>query len=259
MTSMLLDLTAEARQLRPSIGDIEPALREAARRTWLGRMINEHGSAPVFDGLARQLEAAGVAADLVAECRTMAEEERTHGALCGAVVEALGGEARAEVDTPRPLPEHRDVAPLEGVLRNVLSVCCLSETVAVAQIDAERLEMPEGELRELLTRILADEVGHARFGWRFLGSVVPALDAAARARLATYLRVAFASLEQHELSRIPARTTFPPGAASYGLCDGAAARGLFYATVHEVIVPRLEQHGLPARAAWEARRSRRAA
>ena len=259
MDRVILDLTAEARRLRPALGEIDPALREAARRTWLGRMINEHGSAPVFDGLARQLEAAGVAADLVAACRTMAEEERTHGALCGAVVEALGGEARAEVDAPRPLPEHRDVAPLEGALRNVLSVCCLSETVAVSLIDAERLEMPEGELRVLLTRILADEVGHARFGWRFLALVAPSLDAAARARLGTYLRVAFAALETHELAHIPSRTAFPPAAASYGLCDGASARSLFYATVEEVILPRLSEHGLPARAAWEARRSLRAA
>jgi hypothetical protein len=90
-----------------SLSDPRVPERTGARRTWLARMINEHGSAPVFDGLARQLEAAGVAMDLVAACRTMAAEERTHGALCGAVVEALGGDARAEADPPRPLPGHR--------------------------------------------------------------------------------------------------------------------------------------------------------
>ena len=61
--------------------------------------------------------------------------ERRHGVLCGAVVEALGGEARAEVPERAPFPDHGDVSPREGALRNVLSVACLSETVAVSLTD----------------------------------------------------------------------------------------------------------------------------
>ena len=54
----------------------------------------------------------------------------------------------------------------------MLSICCLSETVAVSLIGAERIEMPDGELRELLTKIYADEVrpDHCRAGatsWRW--------------------------------------------------------------------------------------------
>ena len=41
----------------------------------------------------------------------------------------------------------------EGVLRNLLGVCFLSETVAVALIGADRLAMPSGALRNLLTEI----------------------------------------------------------------------------------------------------------
>lgn len=249
----VLDLVAEARRLRPAVAAVDPALRLAVQRTWRGRMINEHGSAPVFDGLARQLRRAGAADALVADCLRFADEERTHGVLCGAVVEAFGGDARAEVDPTPPFPEHPDVDPLEAVTRNVLSVGCLAETVAVAIISAERLEMPEGELRDLLSRILADEIGHARFGWRWLADVAPSLDAAARARLGAWLRVAFAHLERHELTHLPAGARFPPGAAAYGLCDGDDARALFYDTVREVIVPRLEAHGIAAEAAWKAR------
>jgi hypothetical protein len=249
----VLDLVEEARLLKPAVLAIDPALRPAVQATWRGRMINEHGSAPVFDGLARQLRAAGASAEHVAACERFAEEERTHGALCGAVVEAFGGEARAEVDAPLPFPDHRDVAPLEGALRNVISVGCLAETIAVAIISAERLEMPEGDLRRLLTRILADEIGHARFGWRFLAEAAPELDAAARARLGAYLAVAFASVERHELRHLPAVTHFPEGAAAYGLCSGAEARELFYDTVRDVIVPQLEAHGIAAGAAWKAR------
>lgn len=253
MEARVLDLVEEARRMRPVLAEIDPALRVAAQNTWRRRMVNEHGSAPVFDGLARQLQRAGASAEDVAACVRMAEEERTHGVLCGAVVEALGGDARAPEKVTHAFPEHREVAPLEAVTRNVLSACCLAETVAVAVITAEREEMPAGDLRKLLSVILADEVGHARFGWRFLASVAPSLDAAARERLGAYLRLAFGTVEKHELEGMPLGARFPEGAAAFGLCNGGEARELFYATVRDVIVPRLEAHGLPAAMAWRER------
>ena len=249
----VLDLVEEARRLRPALCEIDPALRVAAQRTWLRRMVNEHGSAPVFEGLARQLRRAGAGADRIEACVRMAEEERTHGVLCGAVVEALGGEARAPEKVTHAFPEHLDATPLEAVTRNILSTCCLAETVAVAIISAEREEMPSGDLRRLLGTILADEVGHARFGWRFLAEAAPDFDAAMRDRLGAYLRLAFASLEEHELVGLPITARFPAEAAAFGLCNGREARELFYATVNEVVIPRLEAHGLPAADAWRAR------
>jgi hypothetical protein len=217
-------------------------------------MVNEFMSARVFEGLADQLSAAGFPASDVEACVGFAAEERRHGVLCGAVVEALGGEAKKTVDLAAhdELVFHDDVAPLEGVLRNLLSISCMSETVAVALIGAERLEMEEGELRDLLTTIWADEVGHARFGWGLVSRVVPTLDAALRARLGDYLAFAFAHLETHELAHLP-MVTPPPEGAALGLCSGQDGRALFYSTVHEVIVPRLEALGLPAKRAWRER------
>lgn len=245
-----LDLREAAQTRRPAIPELAH-LRDAAVLTWRGRMINEHGSARVFEALSLQLAAAGLPEADVAEVRGFAAEERRHGVLCGAVVEALGGEARAEIDEPEEIPLHEDAAtPLEAALRNVLSVCCLSETVAVSLIGAERIEMPEGELHALLTTIWADEVGHSRFGWRLLERVASTLDAATRARLGEYLEVAFAHLVEHELAHLPVASVPPPEGVAYGLCSGADARVLFFDTVERVIVPGLEAHGLPARNAW---------
>jgi hypothetical protein len=254
-----LDLRADARRALPKVPEL-PHLREAAIGTWRGRMINEHSSSRVFDGLAAQLEAAGVTPDVVAEVRGFADEERRHGVLCGSVVEALGGTAYAEVPGGEAYPAHDDAeSPLEAALRNMLSICCLSETVAVSLIGAERLEMPAGELRDLLTGIYADEVGHSRFGWRMLGVLAPQLDAATRERLGDYLEVAFADLEQHELSHLPVTSSPPPEGVALGLCSGSDARLLFQDTVEHVIIPALEHHGLPARRAWAQRNTRTAA
>jgi hypothetical protein len=247
----VLDLREPARAARIEVG--EPGgLRMAAIGTWRGRMVNEYESAQVFDALAPQLEPFG--AQWAAECRAFAGEERRHGVLCGAVVESFGGEAVAEVPAYPAYPVHADVDAREGALRNVLSICCLSETVAVALIGAERLEMPDGPLRELLTRIYADEVGHCNFGWRLLAEVMPTVDASTKQRLGRYLEVAFGHLERHELAHLPADAAPPAHGVAFGLCSGSDARVLFYEAVTEVIVPGLEAHGLAAARAWAARR-----
>ncbi|HVH43455.1 MAG TPA: hypothetical protein VM925_13970 [Labilithrix sp.] len=67
--------------------------------------------------------------------------------------------------------------------------------------------MPDGELKELLTRIYADEVGHSRFGWRTLGRLAPTLDDGTKQRLGDYLEVAFAHLVEHELAHLPVSST----------------------------------------------------
>ncbi|MFO0677940.1 MAG: ferritin-like domain-containing protein [Polyangiaceae bacterium] len=248
----VIDLREPARAKLPVVPK-DAHLKEAGIGTWFGRMINEFRSGDVFEALAAQLDDAGFSKAEVDECRGFAAEERRHGVLCGSVVEALGGKAYAEVEVPRALPEHADVSRQEAVLRNLLSVSCLSETVAVALIGAERLEMPEGELRDLLTGIWADEVGHARFGWGIVARVVPTLDDATRARLERYLAVAFAHVESHELSHLPASFEPPPGGEALGLCSGNEGRSIFFETITDVIVPRLESLGLRAKDAWERR------
>src|SRR5262245_43498426 len=54
-----LALRVAARAHMPAVTNL-PHLRESAIATWRGRMINEHSSARVFDGLANQFANAGV-------------------------------------------------------------------------------------------------------------------------------------------------------------------------------------------------------
>ena len=126
--------------------------------------------------------------------RSFAAEERKHGVLCGAVVEALGGQALAPALEVVPFPNHDEVSLLEGALRNLISISCLSETIAVALIGAEREEMPEGELKTLLTTIYAEECGHANYGWRLLPKLLAMGDDTLLDCLSEYLLVAFAHL-----------------------------------------------------------------
>jgi hypothetical protein len=249
--STTLDLRHQARD-RLLSGLSPGPLTASVIATWRGRMINEYGSSYVFDGLAVQLQALEQIAE-AEEARVFAAEEREHGVMCGAVAESVGGVAFAEVAPTRHIPVHADTTPRAAAIRNVISICCVAETIAVALIGAERLEMPEGPLRELLSRIWSDEIGHARFGWRYLARMLPALEPHEVEAISRYLPVAFAGVEAHELAHIPITNTWAAEAATYGLCDGNDARILVYETFTEVIVPKLEALGLPARHAWHER------
>jgi len=252
----LLDLRQEAAET-PLHPETWPTLSDAdlrlARATWRGRMVNEHVSARIFAGLVPQLMAAGVSAARQTAAATMIADELRHARLCAAVLLGLGEAPVAELPPLPPVPTHDDCDPVEALLRNTLSISCLSETVAVALIQAERQEIAVPEISAILQRILADEIQHARFGWTLLEELAPGLDSATRARLGTYLQLAFAHLEAHELAHLSAGPAPSETATGYGLCDGREARALFYETVTEVIVPGLERQGLPARAAWQNR------
>lgn len=104
--------------------------------------------------------------------------------------------------------------------------------------------MPAGPLRDLLTTIWADEIGHARFGWSTLARQVPKLTDAERRSLAEYVPVAIAHLVEHELAHLPLSSRPPKEGAALGLCSGERARTLFFSTLDEVILPRLRALGL---------------
>ncbi|MEZ4404570.1 MAG: hypothetical protein R3B06_31405 [Kofleriaceae bacterium] len=254
MTAAILDLRAEAAaaDLTLDLASLSADERAAAIATWRGRMVNEHVSARVFAALVPQLVAAEVAPAVVAEVAAMADEELRHGRQCAAVVHALGGAAVAELPPLAPVPDHAEVAPLEAVLRNVLSIACLSETVAVALLGAERDAAGPPALQATLAAILADEVGHARFGWRLLATLGPRLTPALATRLGDYLIPAFRTLRAYELANLPPRPAPSAAALAHGVCDGRDARALFFATVATVIIPGLEAYGIPAGAAWAA-------
>lgn len=239
-----LDLRGAAREAMPVLG-VSEALRGAALATWHARMINEYASHEVFLELAEQLAACGFGEEARLACVGFADEERLHGVLCGAVVEALGGEATATLLQRDLFPQHMDAPTRARALRNIISVCCMSETVAVSLIGAERLEMPRSPLRDLLTTIYADEVGHARFGWRLLGEVAADLSAEERDAIDRYLPVALSHLVAHELAHLPARHA-PSGGETLGLCSGLDARVLLFDTISQVIVPQLDALGFKA-------------
>lgn len=246
---------------RVDVSSYSPEAIRAARRIWQLRMVNEYRSATVFSGLLPQLVEAEATIDVQTTVLRCAMDEIRHGALCGALVEALGGEAVIVTDlSPRPLPDHPGCTPRERALRNLLFVGCLSETAAVATTQEERAQTRDPVVRRVIDQICADEVLHARVGWAYVREVVPQLDSDALARTDRYLRTAFRYFEEKEMDAMP-DVPAPPDEGvrrdglALGVCQNREARELFYRTVAEVILPGLDAVGLRATEAWRARRA----
>jgi hypothetical protein len=251
----VLDLRHAARERAVDLSELPPltdAERALAMRTWRGRMVNEHISAQVWGALLGQLMRAAVPPEALRGVAEAASDELRHAEQCAAVVEALGGTAVAPLPELEAVPEHPDATPLEAALRNLISVGCMSETIAVSIIRAEQAELDDSVLGQVLSTILADEVAHARLGWGILGRCAPALDAELKARLSAYLVPAFAHQIAHEIPKLPVLDGGAGAAAQAGVCDGGLARKIFFDTMEQVIVPGLEKAGLDARTAWAA-------
>lgn len=232
--------------------DVADDERTRALTNWRARASSEHASARVFAALVPQMMRAGIDRRVVLRTSAMVAQELEHALLCAKVVAALGGDAEIEIRADLPaVPEHEDAPPLEAVLRNVLSVSCMSETVAVALVATEREMAGTDALRDVLEKILADEVKHARLAWKLLETVAPMLDRTTRDRLDEYLVQAFEHQLQFHGLFLEWPSTSDRGAA-IGAPDGPANWACFVRTVEDVIVPGLEKHGLAGRAAWRA-------
>lgn len=117
-----------------------------------------------------------------------------------------------------------------------ISVSCCGETLAVAVLGGERERTEDEPLRQILTRILADEIGHARFGWRLLADVASAMDEGMRRRLSALpgdrLRARRRIL--HECLETPAASF---AALALGAADGPLAWRTFLDTLRDATLP----------------------
>ncbi len=230
-----------------------------AREAWRARSLHEHQSACVFSRLLPQLIEAEASIEYKSVVLRAAMDEVRHGSLCLQIVSYLGGEPEAEGDLATlPLPEHTGRSPRERALRNVIFASCLSETIGTSLLAEEREETREPRIRRVVEQLSADEILHAKLGWALLGEWLPALTPDERAGIERYLALALGTIEAKMLEAMPIPRRPLPAAlvaelAALGAMDGHVAREILYAVLEDVIVPRFEELGIGAAAAWASR------
>lgn len=225
------------------------------REGWSFRMAAEHRSTAVFGALALQLIEANAPLDSKVVMLRMAQDELRHTETCGEVVRALGGEPVVETDVSvAPLATHRGTSPEERALRNVIYTTCMSEMIAVARLVDELDSTRDPFLRDATRRLLADEVLHGQFGFHYLESARPWLEAHPDVirSLERYLQHAFAVLESALGSGSGGRKLTEDELA-LGLQPPERGREIFYETIEHAVVPGLERFAIDARTAWRER------
>lgn len=248
-------------------------LRRAAAVQWAGRARAEHCSIQQFTQLAHTLSNARVPLHLHGALARLVTDEVRHAELCAEMAHACWPEGRCHDarsfawPTPtlpwsEPPPLTAEEADLLGWAAEAIAVaCCLGETLSRPMLDAISVVATDPIAEACARQILRDEHLHATFGWESLAWLVPRLDAAHRASLHRRIARAFAGfqvttacgigLEEVAGSEVEIVRAEP----NLGTLTDLQYAMIFYATIEQEIVPRLDALGLDGARAWAERGS----
>lgn len=142
---------------------------EHVRLEWRRRIEAEYASACITQELVLWLMQIAASPDLIDEGLEIVRDELDHADLSMRTYVAAGGAEPPVLDRARLCLPRTPGAPLEhDVLRACVDVFCIGETVAVPLFKHLRDGCEEPTAREVITRVLRDEVRHRDFGWLLL-------------------------------------------------------------------------------------------
>jgi len=221
---------------------------EIGRRSFVLRTLDEQRSLAAFAALLAELSASGASIDVIGALTRVVADEARHVDLCQRVVERLGG---WPADAPEPTwvkPDPRMPQNLR-ILTTIVGSLAIGETISVHMIKGVRRHATDPVVAPLLTKLLADESYHSRFGWwwleqhtltddehRFLSRWVPKV----LENLARTVRPSAAFLASRR----------PHVPSPFGSMPAAERAEAFDAAMNKTIVPGLEKAGIEAGRTW---------
>jgi hypothetical protein len=178
----------------PEIENLDPDVRARVAALWRSRADSELGAAETFRRIARALEELDADPALIALATRGVQDELGHAELCHEVAARYAGASPpAPAARPHAYPEFTGPPAVRALLL-VIANCCFNETTATAYLQLCQRDAEGPLVREVLRRLLADDVDHARLGWSFLASnlaATPALAPVLSAQLASLLAMNF--------------------------------------------------------------------
>ncbi len=147
--------------------------RRRAAQVWAFRKEVEDQAGPLFLDHANCLVRIHAPTPVVELAERAALDERDHAKRCAQICEELG-----QPSTDPPQSESRPEFPVilgdarwddrRRALYTSVAMCCITETLATALLIEIRAVATMPLVRETVTRIVRDEVQHARLGWAHL-------------------------------------------------------------------------------------------
>lgn len=228
-----------------ALDQLDAATRVQLAALWRERAVSEASVGSVFVQLAEELAASGAPSALLDLARRAQGDEARHARVCADLAEAYGG-VPVELPPARTvrLPDHaqRDVR-LRAAL-HAINLCCISETIASAFVEACLGACAEPTLRDLHGQHLADEVHHARVGWAYLVTLTAAERAAVALHIPALLEVQL-RLWSERIGELP-----EAGVAGHGYPPRAQLLEAVHDAIRELVLPGFDHVGVdsaPAR------------
>jgi hypothetical protein len=182
---------------------------------------------------------------VIALARHAADDEDRHAAICAELAAVYRGNAVDVAGEPTArLPRFTNDVRLRAAL-HAITLCCISESLACAFVDACVATCTDGELRKIHQRHLADEVRHARIGWAHVASLTTQDRAALEPFLEEILRAQLLGWEAR-IATLPV-----DGMPGHGYPPRAALVEVIREAVRDIVLPGFEHVGI---AAVDARR-----
>ncbi len=223
---------------------VSPQIRAAlgAQRAYRARAENE--AVQRFRGLAARLRAHAVGSELCELAATAAEDEERHRHACDLEAQRWGADAHSFRPVHLPTPSTGE-SPRQKLEFEVITLCCVAESLNSIYLSEIVCDAEDEGLRERTRTILKDEVQHARLGWHFLKDT-----GADVSWLSDHMPRIFGATLHEELAGATGDTT-TTGADSltskrHGIYSASQLLALWTASLREVVLPGLVDHGLDA-------------
>lgn len=204
---------------------------------WRRRAKNELTTSRVFELLHAELQELPAPPQVLALCRAAVDDERAHADWCQRLAEHYG----ASPEPPSVLIEPRSPRfPVcsPRVHRSLFAAlhCSVNETLAVTYLSACLAEAQSPVVRDVLKRILKDEVRHSRIGWAVLAS--PALDPADRRSVAGFMPALLQACVEAWFADTD--DWLPDVPRGYGFITRTELTAATRAAIHDIILPGLD-------------------
>lgn len=218
----------------PTIEALPPAQRTLLASLWQARASSESSVRGVFEQLVTELAATGAHPEVIALAQRAEGDEARHAAICMALAAAYhGGPITIALSPPVRLADH-GVAPRLRAALHVVNLCCISETIASAFVEACLADCEGETLRDVHGRHLADEIRHARIGWGHVASLSLDERGTIASRLPELLRVQVSAWESR-IGELPEQ-----GVRGHGYPPRAVLLRVVHDAVRDLVLPGFE-------------------
>ena len=210
-------------------------------RVWRHRERVEWEAADQFARLAVELEHVDADPAVIELATRAAADERTHAAMCRALVDQYGPELAPQSPSLGGQLGPRHAARDRRTLYACVAMSCVTETLSAALLLQMRDRAKLGLVRDTVHHILKDEIDHSRLGWAHLAAEAQRTDVSwLGAHIGGMLRGAMAS----DLEPMGQAAESVEDLSAFGILSAAIVQEVYLQTVSDVIEPGFARFGI---------------